>query len=391
MNDIVDKSSDYVKNLLITKLGKNYLYHNLIHTERVVSSAKKLCEALKISAEDEEIIMLAAWFHDTGYTQNPTEHERESCKIAKQFLEENGYNNTEKLNKVCSTIMATKMGALPQNILEKIIKDADSSHLSKESYVNTSEILRQELAATGVADFSMDEWRNKNIKLFATMHQYYTAYAIENWSEGKINNLNQLIKKNKKDKQKEKNEKLKAKLKQENPERGVQTLYRVALRNHIQLSSIADTKANILLSINAIIISLALSNLIPKLDSPSNSHLVLPTLVLVIFSVISVVFAILSTKPNVTRGEFTDEDVAQRKVNLLFFGNFHKVPYKKYESVLREMTKEKEYIYESLTMDLYNLGLVLAKKYKLLRITYMVFMVGLILSVFSFIIAFSFI
>ena len=53
-------------------------------------------------------------------------------------------------------------------------------------------------------------------------------------------------------------------------------MFRVALRNHITLSDIADTKANILLSVNAIIISLVLSNLLPKLDNPSNHYLNFP-------------------------------------------------------------------------------------------------------------------
>ena len=56
------------------------------------------------------------------------------------------------------------------------------------------------------------------------------------------------------------------------PERGVETMFRVALKNHMTLSNIADTKANILLSVNAIIMSLALSTLLPVLDNPSNHY-----------------------------------------------------------------------------------------------------------------------
>ena len=166
-------------------------------------------------------------------------------------------------------------------------------------------------------------------------------------------------------------------------------MFRVTLRNHIKLSDIADTKANILLSVNAIIISLALSNIIPKLDNPSNQHLMIPTLVLVVFSVASIILSIMSTKPNVTSGKFSKEDVKKRKVNILFFGNFHKMKFEDYHWGINEIIDDKDYVYEALTKDLYYLGVVLERKYRLLRITYIVFLIGIIASVISFIIAFS--
>ena len=167
-------------------------------------------------------------------------------------------------------------------------------------------------------------------------------------------------------------------------------MFRVTLKNHLTLSDIADTKANILLSVNAIIISLALSNLIPKLDNPSNKYLLYPTLIFIVFSVISMILAVLATRPNVTSGKFTKEDVEQKKVNLLFFGNFHKMELGEYEWAIQELVKDKEYIYSSLTKDLYFLGLVLNRKYKILRWTYTIFMIGTIVSVIAFGIAFRF-
>jgi hypothetical protein len=90
-------------------------------------------------------------------------------------------------------------------------------------------------------------------------------------------------------------------------------LFRVTLSNHTRLSGIADSKANILLSVNAIIISIALSSLIPKLDNAHNSHLVIPTFIMLMFSVVSIIFAILSTRPKVTTGTFTRQDIKDEK------------------------------------------------------------------------------
>ncbi len=184
--------------------------------------------------------------------------------------------------------------------------------------------------------------------------------------------------------------KSKKKDKEQKPERGIDTMFRTTLNNHNNLSGLVDNKANILLSVNAIIISVSLTTIIPKLDNPSNAHLILPTLILVISSVIAITFAILATRPSVTKGSFTRNEVDEKKVNLLFFGNFYKMSYDDYNWAMNELMKDKEYLYNSMIKDLYHLGIVLEKKYRLLRVAYTIFMFGIILSVVAFLIAFKF-
>ncbi|WP_167597451.1 Pycsar system effector family protein [Leeuwenhoekiella sp. ZYFB001] len=385
------KADQFVLELFKEKLPNSYLYHNYNHTVRVVKSTKEIIENSQINVKQKEALILAAWMHDTGYTVTRDGHEEASIDIAKEYMTKEGVDaDTQKL--VVELIASTKMGVEPKNELECILKDADNSHFAKEYYAQTSEFLRQELLLTETKKFTPAEWREENIQMFTHKHKFYTDYAARNWKNQKDENLISLLKKEKKKKKKYRKEevkaKLKAKFKDESPDRGVQTLYRTTLRNHIKLSDIADTKANILLSVNAIIISLALSNMIPKLDAPSNRHLLIPTLILVVFSVASIIMSILSTRPNVTSGEFTREQVKKKQVNILFFGNFHKMKYDQYQWAINEIIYDKDYIYEALTKDLYLLGVVLNKKYLLLRKTYTVFMVGIIVSVISFIIAF---
>jgi hypothetical protein len=186
------------------------------------------------------------------------------------------------------------------------------------------------------------------------------------------------------------NDKKKKKTKTEKPDRGIDTMFRTTLNNHNNLSSLVDNKANILLSVNAIIISVSLTTIIPKLDNPSNSHLVIPTLILIISSVIAITFTILATIPSVTKGSFTRNEVDEKKVNLLFFGNFYKMPYEDYNWAMNELIKDKDYLYNSMIKDLYHLGIVLEKKYRLLRVAYTIFMFGIIISVLAFLIAFKF-
>ncbi|WP_418499779.1 Pycsar system effector family protein [Flagellimonas sp.] len=389
MSEIVEKTERFASKLLTEKLDPRFLYHNLRHTQRVVKSTKELLNFYSLGDDENEQLLLAAWLHDIGYVEDRENHEEASCKMATSFLGENGYDS-KGITQICKLIMATKMGHEPQNLSEEIIKDADTSHFAQSSYWETTDYLKEELKLLGIADFSSKDWRDKNIQMFRNLHSFYTDYAKENWEEGKERNLKQLLKEKKTEKNIAKKEALKAKYKNESPDRSIQTLYRVTLKNHLKLSDIADTKSNILLSVNAIIISLVLANLLTKLDNPSNAYLIYPTFVLILFSVASMVLSVLATRPNITSGRFTKEDVEQKRVNLLFFGNFHKMKLEEYEWALQELIKDKEYVYSSLTKDLYYLGLVLNRKYKILRITYTIFMLGMIISVIAFGVAFRF-
>ncbi|TQD39385.1 Pycsar system effector family protein [Haloflavibacter putidus] len=391
-SEALEKVDTFVLDLFKEKLDNTFIYHNYNHTQRVVKNTKELIENSQINVKEEKVLLLSAWLHDTGYTKKAKGHEEESVKIATAFLEENN-EEPDVIEQVKNCILATKVNAEPNTKLEEIIKDADSGHLAKDYFEDTTEFLRQELKLNNIAFYSPYEWINENIRMFTEEHHFYSDYATKEWKPKKDENLLLLLEKQKKQRKKfEKEEtkaKLKAKYKSENPDRGVQTLYRTTLRNHIKLSDIADTKANILLSVNAIIISLALANIIPKLDADSNKHLIIPTLILVCFSVASIILSIMSTRPNVTSGEFTREQVKKREVNILFFGNFHKMPFDQYNWAMNEILKDNDYIYESLTKDLYLLGVVLHRKYKILRWTYTIFMTGIIISVVSFVVAFA--
>ncbi|NJX15250.1 Pycsar system effector family protein [Tamlana crocina] len=385
MSKLIEKAEKFVFDLFKNELDSSYLYHNYTHTERVLRSLREIIENTDVSKEDAEILELAALLHDTGYTKVRDGHEEESVKIATAFLKENKASD-ELIEAVSTCIMSTKFKNPPETELGKIIRDADSSHFGKKYFAEASEFLRKELELQGIKTYSPSEWRDENIKVLTKKHEFYTDYALKNWQKQKEDNLAKLIKSKRKQKQKLKKEEMKAKYKaqykNESPERGIQTFYRVALRNHIKLSDIADTKANILLSVNAIIISLVLANLISKLDT--NPYLIYPTAIFTLSCVISMVLSIIATRPNVTSGEFTKEDVANKDVNLTFFGNFHKMELKEYEWAVSELLKDKNYVYSSLTKDLYFLGKVLERKYRILRITYTIFMIGMIISVISF-------
>jgi predicted metal-dependent HD superfamily phosphohydrolase len=389
--NLIEQSEDFVRNLLKDKLSELYSYHNIFHTSNVVGAVNKLCIKEKIEGIEKEMLLTAAWFHDTGYVNGAEDHENESVRIASDFLKGKGKSD-EFIDGVSKLILATAKEYVPKNQLERIIKDADFVHITSLEYTSTCESLRFELKNTMNLSFDNLEWAKENLNFLVNKHQFYTDYALKKWQPLKEKNIALVQKKLnkqelKRDKEIEGTEK--KKYKEEKPERGIDTLFRITLGNHTRLSGIADSKANILLSVNAIIISIALSTLIPKLDSPKNAHLVIPTFIMLMSSVITIIFAILSTRPKVTKAVVAKKDIDNRNTNLLFFGNFYKMPLKEYQLAMNEMMKDREYLYNSLIKDLYFLGIVLEKKYRLLRIAYNIFMFGIVLSVIAFIIAFK--
>lgn len=394
--DILKISEDYVKNLFKDRLSSDYTYHNLDHTIQVVDRIKILVKEENIAPEDTENLILAGWFHDLGYISDCENHEEESKKEIQDFLRHNHFSE-ERIRKIGDLILATDKFYKPQNHLEEIIKDADLYHLASEDYFRICENLRQEIKEVHHQKFSKLKWAELNVSFFSK-HQFYTQYAKKHWQPEKEKNLERILKSIKELKQEksEKNAQNKDKVllnkkkleKLESPERGIETMFRVTLNNHTKLSQIADSKANILLSVNAIIISIALSSLIPKLDAPSNSHLIIPTFVMVMFSVICIILAIMSTRPKVSSGTFTRKEIEEKKVNLLFFGNFYKMPLEEYLWAMKEMMTDRQYLYDTMIKDLYYLGVVLNRKYKLLRLTYTVFTIGIIVSVVAFVLAF---
>ncbi|WP_426480800.1 Pycsar system effector family protein [Chryseobacterium sp. R2ACT005] len=382
---ILQKAKNYVEILFKDKLSSVYFYHNFIHTAYTVNKAEEIMKNTPVSQEDQEKVLVALWFHDTGYIECALNHEERSVEVMKAFLQEENYPENY-IADVEKLILATKIHYEPQNLLEKIVKDADFSHFAGHDYNDISDALRKEWELTNVRCFSNEEWNAGNLDMLKNKHTFYTDYAKENWEPLKKKNIKKIEKKLEKEEEKkeEKKENSEGKKDKEKSDRSVDTLFRVTLNNHTRLSDIADSKANILLSVNAVIISVCLSVLVPKLDTPKNAHLILPSFILLLSSVLTIVFAILSTKPNVTKTTFTANDIANRKVNLLFFGNFHQMLFDDYHNAMKDLIKDRDYIYDSMVKDLYYLGKVLDRKYKLLSITYKVFMAGIIISVLSF-------
>lgn len=388
---------EFVTNIFLNKVNKSIRYHNLGHTERVVLACEEMADYYSLQPDDRLSLLTAAWFHDTGFSSGESQgHEEISKRLATTFLQEHNAG-AALIEKIASCIEATRMPQSPTNLIEQIICDADLFHLGTDEFKIRNEELWRELVEFSKEDISKKKWRKMSIA-FMESHKYFTDYGRRKLQPIKERHMEELRhhddngqkKPGKKDKKedellsvfteelKKDSENKKKKEKENQTERGISTVFRIMASNHANLSQMADSKANIMISVNSIILSVVVSVLVRHLDE--NKNLILPTITLVLVCVGTIIYAVLATRPNISRGTFTKEDIQTKKTNLLFFGNFHSMDLPDYDWAMKEMMNDKNYLYSSMVKDIYFLGVVLAKKYKLLRISYNIFMYGLIVS-----------
>lgn len=421
VTDILKKTEDFVSNLFTEKLSPLFSYHNLSHTADVVENTLKIGKKSNLSEEELEIAVIAAWFHDTGYTISYNNHEEKGKEIAKNFLLGHNYD-AEKTEKVLSCIDATKMPQTPKTPAEEVLCDADLNHFGRPDFFEYSDLLRNEWESLEINKTDDAQWYKTTIDLLSS-HRFFTSYARKKLTPVQSTNLFQAQKLYKKilkqseeekarlakiefdkqkleiEKQKISSRKVEEKLEVEKEkialkkeaakvaERGIETMFRNTVRTHVEFSAMADNKANIMITVNTLIISLILTNLFSEMQEDSQFFLLIPTVMLLIVCLTCIVFGILVTKPKISAGVFSQEDIKARKTNLLFFGNFFNMPLNDFAWGMDEMMQDKNYLYSSMVKDFYFLGQAVGRKYKNLRICYNIFMYGLVISVLGYIVA----
>lgn len=389
---IVAESEQFVADLLNKSLSEDFKYHNLQHTLSVRAACVSLAEHMEVSEHEVEVLELAALFHDTGFSEVYVGHEDKSKNIAHSFLLEQGYPE-EKIQEVLSCIDVTNPNATPENLLEKIIKDADLCNLAKPEYIDSTQDLRHEWALFLNQNFSDRQWDKLNLN-FLKDHQYYTVAAQELFDPQKTTNiklLKKLVKKGKTEvkAKKELNDKKSVKVANLKPppnslnsNKSAQMMFKTALRNHLDLSNLADNKANIMLSVNALIITFGIPLAAPYLDD--FPYLLAPLLCLIATCIGSMIYATLATRPIKMTGYTPEEQIKSAGSNLFFFGNFFKMSYVEYQHGMQYIMDDDSKLEDSIMRDLYFLGKSLGNKYQQLRTCYTVFMSGIIITVIVF-------
>lgn len=408
------KVQDNVLSFFHSQKDKTFFYHNLDHTKQVVKAATQIASHYQLNERDFFIVTTAAWFHDAGYFEDYNHHEIKGAEMASTFLKDQGVDE-ETATAVRNCILATHMPQSPKTRLEEMVCDADLFHLGTDDFFETNKLMRKEMEIKKGMMISKNEWRKGTIRLFEA-HHFFTGYCQE-----LLNNKKQEILQKLKAKLAEKEEKTvgndagkltspgetvipdvpinpsadmpaaeepaakKKKLRNNRPDRGIETMFRLTSGNNQKLSDMADNKAHIMITVNSIILSAVISLLLRKLDE--YNFLRWPTYLILAVCVVTIIFSILATRPSLPSGRFSQKDIDEKKVNLLFFGNFYRMQLDDYASGMLQVMEDRDFLYGTLIKDIYFQGVVLGRKYRLLRISYNIFMYGLIASVLAFVAA----
>ncbi len=169
------------------------------------------------------------------------------------------------------------------------------------------------------------------------------------------------------------------------PLRAIQSFFRANYRNHISLSAIADNKANIMISVNSILISVLITILSYRNIGETHPGVLLPVIIFLVSGLASLIFAVLAARPKVTRMVKDGQLPDLSKSSIIFFGNFVPLQLEEYEEAMDALFRDGELLYGNMVRDMYYLGQVLDKKYRYLTVSYTLFMVGFIASVLLFI------
>lgn len=378
--EILQQAKEYSARLFREKKEARLLLHNYSLVEAAIDEVQALGQDGEYGDSVVQLAEIAVCFAFTGYLFDYEEAEMESTQQARRFLVENKVGAQE-----ANAILAVLNAATGQWSLEQVEEFKESAFIARDAvviveniknYRESQQLLQLERELLQQLKLNKVDWSRlrfqelMNLQLYSAVAQRQYGFEL---SQNILFHKKQIAKATPVVIETTKVEKLEEGV----PIRSIQTFFRSNYRNHINLSAIADNKANIMISVNSILISVIISILSYHNLASSNPKVLMPVILFLVSGLASLIFAILSARPKVTKEE-------PNKRNMAFFGNFVQLPLEEYESTMDEIFQDGNLLVSNMKRDLYYLGLVLDKKYRYLSISYNIFMVGFVATVVSF-------
>jgi len=163
--------------------------------------------------------------------------------------------------------------------------------------------------------------------------------------------------------------------------RGIESMFRNSYRAQLDMIALAATKANIMISLNGLLVSLLL--FFSAYFLTSDPLLLLPVSLFLITCTVAIIFAMLAARPDIDKNVRTVDDFRTDKGKLLLFDQFSSLSAADYTDAMREMMQDNSRIYSNMTDHIHALGLIADKKFTRLYISYNAFIIGLVISVVS--------
>ena len=382
----------YVEEYMKVHLPENIVFHNYNRTSKIA----RICDTLSIQSDlngNEKILLhLAALFIDIGYCDDPKKSASASARHARNYFMQKGMD-AGTIKTITESIEAIGYPQQPVSLVAQYLCDADMYYLGSNNYPLDTELLRKEISLVDKVNFSDLDWIKRQLQVLEN-HTYFTSEARQLFKKRKKNNI--LLLQNQLNRIQTINES-EVVIVPENPdvdngdrdfkpERGVETLFRVTARKQLDLTTMADSKANLIIGVNTIIISIVISVIGTRLSGAS--HLLIPSILIILTNATTIVIAILATRPKIIRVTDHIPGKESAEFNILFFGHFSRMSLDSYKETIRKTIMKKEDIYDTISRDIYYQGLILSKKYSYIAWAYTIFVIGLVISILAFITAF---
>ncbi len=188
---------EYIRDLFRDELPDGIKYHDANHTlhptKGVVATANGIAISEKISDLDRELIIAAAYFHDSGFIREYGKNEPIAARMAGRILKLIGYKPNE-IEKIQKMILATDLAVEPKTHVEKILCDADLDHFGRDDFFKLDAKLREGRRIRGL-DVSDDAKWYKGTLAVITNHQYYTESQKKLREKEKQKNIKRLLNK----------------------------------------------------------------------------------------------------------------------------------------------------------------------------------------------------
>ncbi|MCS7035161.1 MAG: DUF5706 domain-containing protein [Saprospiraceae bacterium] len=355
-------------------------FHNYAQAAEVAERVAFLAREERAPDDAAEVALLAAWFFNIGYLENPAAPADASAIRAEFFLVSQRCA-PELIRRVRGCIAAAYDAKPPGTPEAMLLRDAIALTDWGPNSAERLALLRLELEWLEQKTFSDAEWR-----LWTDAERqrvrFYTSYAKRHFEpalallQARNGQAEETERPRKRERKTERFERLARR-----PLRSsIQTYFRANYANHIRLSAIADNKAHIMISVNSILLSVAISLLTYQTLTNRNPLYVLPIILFLVTSLTSLTFAVLSSRPRVTSLPPTPGQTPSP----VFFGSFVHLTLDQYEEATDAMLRDGRLLFGNMTRDLYYLGQVLDKKYRLLTYSYTVFLMGFVATVGAF-------
>jgi hypothetical protein len=379
-NRVLTSARAYVRRRFNEELAPIYLFHNLTYSVEIADKVVEIGKGEGLSPEEVERLEIAGLFYPLGFIGGDEEVWLRSATEMREWAKQENYSLNGADKWIPAAQKATRESPLPVRALH----DAAWSWLGRKRYDRRYDLLQMEREARAGKEgdpiaFGV-EMQEKLLHF-----QYLSIFGREEFDKRRRKNVTDQHSDNYKITQNE----MKART-GKNFGRGIDTMYRTSFRNHITLSKIADGKANMMISINTIILSIVITVSGASLSFFEetffeNPEFLIPIISLLLSSLIAVIFAVFSARPSVTEYRIKkDKLITSKEASLLYFGNFLKLEKREFIDYMSTMKLDQNALYDDLARDLYDLGAVMHKKYLLLTISYNTFVGGLALAVISF-------